>query len=101
MTVEVIATLEARPERETEVEAALRVLLTHSRQEPGVRRYDLYRDSARSATFHLIEAYADEAALEAHRQSAHYLRYREQAGDWLLAAPRVAVLDPVAVARDE
>jgi quinol monooxygenase YgiN len=101
MTVEVIATLEARLERETEVEAALRVLLAHSRQEPGNRRYDLYRDSTRPATFHLIEAYADDAALQAHRASAHYLRYREQAGDWLLTAPRVAVLVPVAVARDE
>jgi quinol monooxygenase YgiN len=101
MTVVVIATLEARPERETDVEAGLRVLLTHTRQEPGNRRYDLYRDSTRPATFHLIEAYADEAALQAHRESAHYLRYREQAGDWLIAAPRVAVLDPVAVARDE
>jgi quinol monooxygenase YgiN len=49
----------------------------------------------------VIEAYADEAALEAHRASAHYLRFREQAGDWLMAAPTVAVLDPVAVARDE
>ena len=101
MTVEVIATLEARLERETEVEAALRVLLAHSRQEPGNRRYDLYRDSTRPATFHLIEAYADDAALQAHRASAQYLRYREQAGDWLLTAPRVAVLVPVAVARDE
>jgi quinol monooxygenase YgiN len=101
MTVEVIATLEARPERETDVEAALCVLLTHTRQEPGVRRYDLYRDSTRPATFHMLEAYADEAALEAHRESAHYLRFREQAGDWLKAAPMVAVLDPVAVAREE
>ncbi|REE23599.1 MULTISPECIES: putative quinol monooxygenase [unclassified Paraburkholderia] len=101
MTVEVIATLQARPERESDVEAALRVLLTHSRQEPGIRRYDLYRDSTRPATFHLIEAYADEAALEAHRESAHYLRYREQAGEWLMAAPMVAVLHPVAVDRDE
>lgn len=101
MTVEVFATLVARLERETDVEAALRVLLTHSRQEPGVRRYDLYRDSERPATFHLIEAYADEAALEAHRGSAHYLRYREQAGDWLMAAPMVAVLDPVVVAPDK
>jgi quinol monooxygenase YgiN len=101
MTVEVIATLEARPDRETEVEAALRVLLTHTRQEPGNRRYDLYRDSTRPATFHLIEAYVDEAALEAHRASAHYLRYRDQARDWLMTAPMVAVLDPVAVGRDE
>jgi quinol monooxygenase YgiN len=101
MTVEVIATLEARPERASDVEAGLRVLLAHTRQEPGNRRYDLYRDSARPATFHLIEAYADEAALEAHRNSAHYLRYRDQARDWLTAAPMVAVLDPVEVARDE
>lgn len=100
MSVEVIATLEARPERETEVEAALRVLLTQSRQEPGNRRYDLYRDSARPATFHLIEAYADQAALEAHRQSDHYLRYREQARDWLAKPPTVAVLEPVDVAQD-
>lgn len=98
MTVEVIATLEARLERETDLEAALRALLTHSRQEPGVRRYDLYRDSERPATFHVLEVYADEAALEAHRESAHYLKFREQAGDWLAAAPMVAVLDPVAVA---
>jgi quinol monooxygenase YgiN len=101
MTVEVIATLEARPERETDLKAALCVLLTHTRQEPGVRRYDLYRDSTQRATFHLIEAYADEAALAAHRESAHFLRFQEQAGDWLMAAPRIAVLDPVAVAREE
>lgn len=98
MTVEVIATLEARLERETDLEAALRVLLTHSRQESGVRRYDLYRDSERPATFHVLEVYADEAALEAHRESAHYLKFREQAGDWLAAAPMVAVLEPVTVA---
>lgn len=97
MTVEVIATLVARPERDTDLEAALRALLTHSRQEPGVRRYDLYRDGERPATFHVLEVYADDAALEAHRGSAHFLRFLEQAGDWLAAAPMIAVLDPVAV----
>ena len=101
MTVEVIATLEARPGREAGLEAALTVLLTHTRQEPGIRRYDLYRDSTRPATFVMVEAYADEAALEAHRESAHYLEFRELAGDWLIAAPLVAVLAPVAVARGE
>lgn len=100
MTVDVIAMLEARPERQTELEAALRVLLTHSRQEAGVRRYDLYRDSTRPATFHVLEAYTDEAALEAHRESAHFLGFVEQAGGWLMAAPAVVVLDPVAVAPD-
>jgi quinol monooxygenase YgiN len=100
MTVDVIAMLEARPERQSELEAALRVLLAHSRQEPGVRRYDLYRDSTRPATFHVLEAYADEAALEAHRESAHFLSFVEQAGGWLMAAPVVVVLDPVEVASD-
>lgn len=98
MTVEVIATLEARPERDSDVELALRVLLAHSRQEPGNRRYDLYRDRTRPATFHLIEAYADQAALDAHRASPHYLKYRAQTVDWLTAPPMVALLDPVDVA---
>lgn len=98
MPLEVIATLEARPAREADAEAALRALLTHTRLEPGVLRYDLYRDSTRPATFLMVEAYADEAALEAHRESAHFLRFQEQAGDWLAAAPTVAVLAPVAVA---
>ena len=101
MPLEVIATLEARPEREADAEAALRALLTHTRLEPGVLRYDLYRDGTRPATFLMVEAYADEAALEAHRGSAHYLEVREHAGDWLSAAPLVAVLAPVAVARGE
>jgi len=101
MTVEVIATLEARPEREADAEAALRVLLTHTRQEPGVRRYDLYRDGTRPATFLMVETYADKAALEAHLESAHYLQFQERAGALLMGAPKVAVLEPVAVARDE
>ncbi|OON62708.1 hypothetical protein B0920_04495 [Massilia sp. KIM] len=101
MSVEVIATLEARPDRKAEVEAALSVLVRQSRQEPGVRRYDLYRDSARPASFYLIEAYMDEAALEAHRGSAHCLRFREQAGDLLLGAPRVAVLEAVELVPEE
>ena len=101
MPLEVIATLEASPEREADAETALRALLTQTRLEPGVLRYDLYRDSTRPATFLMVEAYADEAALEAHRESAHYLEFRELAGDWLSAAPLVAVLAPVAVARGE
>lgn len=33
--------------------------------------------------FLLIEVYADAAALEAHRQSAHYEAFREDTKDWV------------------
>ena len=38
-----------------------------------------------AATFDLFELYADEAAVAAHRASAHYQAFREQIGDWLAA----------------
>lgn len=101
MSLEVIATLEASPEKEADAEAALCVLLTDTRLEPGVLRYDLYRDSTRPATFLMVEAYVDEAALDAHRESPHFLRFQEHADDWLAAAPTVAILAPVAVAERE
>jgi quinol monooxygenase YgiN len=34
--------------------------------------------------FLLIEVYADDAALEAHRKSAHYLQFREDVNDWVV-----------------
>jgi hypothetical protein len=34
--------------------------------------------------FLLIEVYADEAALDAHRKSSHYLQFREDVKDWVV-----------------
>jgi len=55
-----------------------------TRAEPGNRIYNLYKDA--NGGFHLFELYADQAAVEAHRATAHYKAYRAAIAD-LLAEP--------------
>ena len=63
-------------------------LLRHARTtrgaEHGCHRFDVHQDTRDPTLFLLIETYADEAALEAHRSSAHYLQFREDVKDWVL-----------------
>jgi (4S)-4-hydroxy-5-phosphonooxypentane-2,3-dione isomerase len=63
-------------------------ILRHARitldAEPGCQRFDVHQEASRSTLFLLIEIYNDEAALEAHRQSPHYLQFREDVKDWVI-----------------
>lgn len=95
MSIFVMATVIPKAEHVQDVEAALRGLVAAARTEPGNRRYDLFRDASGQPVFHFFEIYDDEAALEAHRASAHYKAYRAKAGDWLAEAPNVRVLTAV------
>lgn len=97
MSIHVIATLVAKPSAGAQVESGLRALASASRREPGNLRYDLFADAGQSCTFHLIEAYRDGAALDAHRQTAHYLAYRASASDWFEQTPVVHVLEALDV----
>jgi quinol monooxygenase YgiN len=74
--------------QEARVESVLRKMVVNTRQEPGCRRYDLFEVSAGSAgkNFYLIENYADDAAVQAHRDTLHYKEYRASIMD-LLAQP--------------
>jgi autoinducer 2-degrading protein len=51
--------------------------------ESGCRQFDVCRDSAEPALFHLYELYDDEAAIQAHLASAHYQRMNAQTADWV------------------
>ena len=59
-----------------------------SLQEPGVRRLDVVQDDEDPAHVVLSEAYVDDAAADAHRQTAHYARWRDAVAD-MMAEPRV------------
>jgi (4S)-4-hydroxy-5-phosphonooxypentane-2,3-dione isomerase len=63
-------------------------LLRHARisldAEPGCNRFDIYQESKDPTLFLLIEIYADEAAFDAHRNSPHYLQFREDVKDWVV-----------------
>lgn len=95
MTLYVIARVQAKAEHRAEVEAELRRMVAATRAEPGCLRYDLFADQDGGAGFSLVEAYTDEAALEAHRDSAHYQAFRGRIGDWLAAPTAVQVLQAV------
>ena len=58
-----------------------------SLQEPGNRRFDVLQSPDAPEQFVLYEAYASAADAQAHKETAHYLTWREAVADWM-AAPR-------------
>ncbi len=58
-----------------------------SRKEPGIARFDLLADEANPDHFQLIEVYRTNDAPAAHKQTAHYNRWRELA-EPLMQRPR-------------
>ena len=58
-----------------------------SLQEPGVRRFDVLQDEGDPAHVVLSEVYVDQAAADAHKQTAHYARWRDAVAG-MMAQPR-------------
>ena len=72
MAIVLNATWTVRAGAEEAVLDALRGVAAESRQEPGCRLYQPYRDPADPRVFHIFEIYDDEAAVEAHGASEHF-----------------------------
>lgn len=60
-----------------------------SRDEPGVRRFDVLTDRNDAGHVVLVEIYRDEAAAAAHKDTAHYQRWRDTVAV-MMARPRQA-----------
>jgi (4S)-4-hydroxy-5-phosphonooxypentane-2,3-dione isomerase len=69
--------------------AAARANHEASVREPGNRRFDVLQAADDPTHFVLYEAYDSAQAAAAHRETEHYLRWRETVSDWF-AAPREA-----------
>lgn len=67
--------------------AATEVNHRASIQEPGNLRFDVLQSAEDPARFVLYEAYADEAAAKAHKETRHYQLWRDTVADWM-AEPR-------------
>jgi quinol monooxygenase YgiN len=61
-----------------------------SREEPGVARFDVIQEQEDPARFVLIEAYRSEEAAVAHKETAHYLTWRDTVAP-MMAEPRQGV----------
>jgi (4S)-4-hydroxy-5-phosphonooxypentane-2,3-dione isomerase len=62
----------------------------NSTQEPGNLRFDVLQQADDPNRFMLYEVYQDAAAADAHKQTAHYARWRDTVMDWMLE-PRKGV----------
>ncbi len=51
--------------------------------EPGALRFDVLQQADDPDRFVLYEAYLDEAASKAHKQTAHYARWRQAVEPWM------------------
>lgn len=54
-----------------------------TRREPGNLRFDLLRGLDDPTRFFLYEVYRSEEDFHKHHETPHYLRWREQAADWM------------------
>jgi autoinducer 2-degrading protein len=59
----------------------------HTVKEPGNIRFDFLSDATDKTKFVLYEVFESEQAVAAHKETAHYQKWRDQVLDWM-ARPR-------------
>lgn len=91
-----IVTVEVRPEAVASFEKSARLVIEaiHA-HEPGCRLYRLIRSRDNPHSYVLLEIYADQNALDAHRNSAHFAVFRDALKDKLAGPPATSVFDVV------
>jgi len=54
-----------------------------TRTEPGNLRFDVLRSVDDPSLFMLYEVYTSEEAVAAHKETPHYLKWRDTVADWM------------------
>jgi autoinducer 2-degrading protein len=81
------------PERLDEFLTATLANAAASVHEPGVVRFDVLRDQADPTHVVLVEAYRDDAAAAAHKETAHYATWRDTVADMMVVPRRSTRFD--------
>jgi quinol monooxygenase YgiN len=68
----------AKTGRESEVAALFEKLTAESRKEPGCAMYQVQKHKTEPRRFFIYEQYKDDAALEAHRATPHFLQFAKK-----------------------
>ncbi len=76
--------IHVRPEHLEPFVDATRANHEASIRELGSVRFDVLRSVEDPTRFILYEAYVDEAAARAHKETLHYLAWRDAVADWLV-----------------
>ena len=93
-SVHVMATFQAKPEKEREAEALLQGLIEPTHGEEGCVRYVLYRRVDRPGTFYFVEEWRSTAEFRRHIASPHLTAVMARK-DELFAVVDVAFVSPV------
>jgi quinol monooxygenase YgiN len=92
----IVATLKVQDGKNAEFEAAFTEAMAQVRaNEPGNLFYSLVKSRAEPNTYKVLEGYKDEAAIAAHRDSAHYKALGPKLGGCLAGRPDVELFDGV------
>ena len=90
--IAVVATIKTKPGQGAEFEAVARELAAKvNAEEPGCKLYQLCKASDPD-TYVFMERYADQAAVEAHRGTAHFKELGRKMGAFMDGRPNVMVL---------
>jgi len=68
----------AKTGKETEVADIFSKLTAESRKEPGCAMFQVHRHRTEPRRFFIYEQYKDDAALESHRATPHFLQYAKK-----------------------
>jgi autoinducer 2-degrading protein len=85
----ILVQVHVKPERIDDFRAAAIANASASLQEPGVARFDVGQEGQDPTRFVLIEVYRSEAAAAAHKETAHYQRWRDTVAE-MMAEPRTS-----------
>jgi (4S)-4-hydroxy-5-phosphonooxypentane-2,3-dione isomerase len=72
------------------VEAFIEATVENARnsvREPGITRFDVVQQTDDPTRFVLVEVYRDQEAMEAHRETSHYLKWRDSVAS-MMSEPR-------------
>lgn len=82
MTVTLVH-VQVKPEHIDDFIEATRNNHENSILEPGNFRFDILQDASDPGKFILYEVYDDEKSVAAHKETAHYLKWRDTVSPWM------------------
>ena len=95
----VFASFYPKKNKSDEVKQIILAMINPTRAEEGNEIYNFYEtknNDGKSISYHLFEIYKDSAALDLHRNTAHYKKYRSKVIDLLDKPIDVKVLTSIA-----
>jgi len=90
-----IVHMTVKPDTEEDCKRLLREMVDATRKEPGCLQYIAHQSTENPLNFSIYEQYVDEAAFQAHRDSAHFAWYIKGGVDALIATRTRELFTPL------